>query len=651
MKNTPQLSKMKTLILKRFSGKRSNCSPTRPILKNQTKYNSTSVTLLSKGPRGWCLLPLLGFVTFQQSVSGQVMEKMWDTAAVQQEQNGPDTKWFRDAKFGLFIHWGLYSTLGNEWKGKNYYGSGEWIMNRAKIPAAEYAKLAAKFNPVDFNATAWATFAKNAGIKYLVITAKHHEGFAMFNSKASDFNIVKATPYKKDLMKALSDATRAAGIKFGFYYSQFVDWHEPNGGGNSWDFDTKKKDYALYYKQKAIPQLKELLTGYGPLGLIWFDLPGGLTKDATKSLVDSLHALQPSALFSSRVGQGLGDYKDFGDSEVPDAPIDGPWEAIFTHNNSWGYVANDMDFKTPKEIIQLLAEVASKGGNLMLNVGPDGKGNIPAYSKKYLLKTGEWLQKNGESIYGTTYGFVPGQPWGVTTAKPGKLFLHVFTRPDNNVLLVPGFTPKIKKVYTLIGHQALVFDKKGADLLIHLDNNKKQSNTAASDDQVLVVEYEGAAPAYPKNAPITVSPQFDHTDIGAVHAKMKGNAKVKSITYSHYWGDWKHTSCVIDMKNQTDAADFTLRITEKGDYKIVLVYACPKEDADQEGIVNFNGQDYLFRSIRTGAYDSHHPLMFISQDIAVTTITTPGDYHLTIKPRQEGNELLKLQKVVIVPVK
>ncbi|MBU5819105.1 alpha-L-fucosidase, partial [Acinetobacter baumannii] len=157
----------------------------------------------------------------------------------------------------------------------------------------------------------------------MVITAKHHEGFAMYDSKVSDFTIVKASPYRKDPMKALAAATGKRGIKFGFYYSQFVDWHEPNGGRNTWDFDESKKNYQLYYQQKAIPQLKELLTGYGPLGIVWFDLPGGLSKEETRQLVDSLHALQPQSLFSSRVGQGMGDYKDFGDSEVPPVPIQG----------------------------------------------------------------------------------------------------------------------------------------------------------------------------------------------------------------------------------------------------------------------------------------------------------------------------------------
>ncbi|HEX5554184.1 MAG TPA: alpha-L-fucosidase, partial [Chitinophagaceae bacterium] len=365
------------------------------------------------------------------------------------QKKGPDLTWFRNAKFGMFIHWGLYSELAGRWKGHDYFGSGEWIMNRAKIPAAEYAAQAKKFNPVDFNATGWAQIAKASGIRYMVITAKHHEGFAMFDSKVSRFNIVDATPYKKDPMKVLSAACRKAGIKFGFYYSQFLDWHEPNGGGNNWDFKKKDKNYQEYYHRKAIPQLKELLTGYGPLGIVWFDMPGGLDKEQTLQMIDSLRLLQPDCLFSSRVGHGLGDYRDFGDSEVPTVPVKEAWEAIFTDNDTWGYIAKDKNFKSSEDIIHLLANVASKGGNLMLNVGPDGKGRFPPDEVKYLLKTGNWLKKYGESIYGTTYGLIPPQPWGVTTSKPGKLYLHIFQAPNDGMLHVPFITATVTHVRLL----------------------------------------------------------------------------------------------------------------------------------------------------------------------------------------------------------
>ncbi len=227
------------------------------------------------------LVSLLGAV-----LAANAQDEMWDKTASGRQH--PNIQWFKEAKFGMFIHWGLYSKLGGVWNNKRYYGSGEWLMNQAKVPGRCICCGSRRsFNPVNFNADEWAVLAKEAGIRYMVITAKHHEGFAMYDSKVSDFTIVRSTPYKKDPMKALAEATRKRGIQFGFYYSQFLDWHEPNGGGNRWDFDESKKDYQRYYREKSIPQLKELLTGYGPLGIVWFDMPGGLTKQQTQQLVDT----------------------------------------------------------------------------------------------------------------------------------------------------------------------------------------------------------------------------------------------------------------------------------------------------------------------------------------------------------------------------
>lgn len=571
-------------------------------------------------------------------------DEMWDKSASGRQH--PNIQWFKEAKFGMFIHWGLYSKLGGVWNNKRYYGSGEWLMNQAKVPADVYAAQAASFNPVNFNADEWASLAKDAGIRYMVITAKHHEGFAMYDSKVSDFTIVRSTPYKKDPMKALAEATRKRGIQFGFYYSQFLDWHEPNGGGNRWDFDESKKDYQRYYREKSIPQLKELLTGYGPLGIVWFDMPGGLTKQQTQQLVDSLRVLQPASLFSSRVGQGLGDYRDFGDSEVPPAPINEVWESIYTHNDSWGYIEHDMNFKSSHEIIRLLANVASKGGNLMLNIGPDGKGNIPYYSVQFLKATGKWLQQNGESIYGTTYGFIPAQPWGVTTAKPGKLYLHVLDRPADGELLLPACAVTINKVYTLVGKRVLSFTKKGTDVVVNA-----AGIDAHSPNTVLVVEYKGNAPVYDTTAPVTVSAQFPVNTIEAVHAKTTDSARVKSLTYSHYFGDWKHTVCVTNMMGPGDEASFNIRITDAADYKVILEYACNAESARQEGSVLVNGAAYLFRTLRSSEFDKSSPLMFIQHAVAITTIGKPGLYTITVKPLQQGKELFKLKSVRLEPIR
>lgn len=582
--------------------------------------------------------------TWIVAAQAQDMENSWDKNISRNEH--PNIQWFKDAKFGLFIHWGLYSKLGGVWMDKNYYGSGEWIMNVAKANADAYAEEAANMDLSDYNPEEWAMLAKKAGIKYVVITAKHHEGFTMYDSKVSDFTIVKSTKYGKDPMLPLSQKIREQGIEFGFYYSQFLDWHEPNGGGNRWDFDESKKDYQEYYSRKAIPQLKELLSNYGPLGTIWFDMPGGLTYEQTKSLVDTLRKIQPNCLFSSRVGQGLGDYRDFGDSEVPGRPIHGAWESIYTHNDSWGFIAHDKNFKSPKEIIQLLAEVASKGGNLMLNVGPDGKGAIPAYSRKYLLEVGKWLDRFGDGIYKTTYGFIPRQPWGVTTSKPGKLYLHIFDLPENHQILVPGMNVDIQHVYQLDSGEKLSWNKNNDDLTVTLPVLTDSRNT------VVVVEYAGVLTDKYDQLPVTVSAQYRLNKLLPNDATREGAATIKSITHSDYFGNWKHTTCLTEMKKPEDVVHFNLRFTDPGDYKIMLSYNCEVENSRQEGVIEFNKQRYLFQTVRTGGkYTNKEPLMFHNHHIAIVTVTEPGVYSLKIYPLKEGKELFKLQSIQIDAIK
>ncbi len=227
-------------------------------------------------------------------------------------------EWFHEAKYGLFIHWGLYAAPAGQWKGKRIPGIGEWIMNRAQIPVKEYELLARTFNPVKFNAEEWVQLAKDAGMKYIVITAKHHDGFALYDSKVSSWDIVDATPFKRDVLKELAAACAKHGMRLGFYYSQAQDWHEPNGAGNTWDFlaDETKKDFDQYLRDKAEPQVRELLTDYGPVALIWFDTPRLMTTARAQRFVDLLRSLQPNTLIDGRLGMA-GDYVTTGDNVVP----------------------------------------------------------------------------------------------------------------------------------------------------------------------------------------------------------------------------------------------------------------------------------------------------------------------------------------------
>ena len=415
-------------------------------------------------------------------------------------------EWFREAKYGLFIHWGLYAIPAGEWNGKRSLGIGEWIMNRLTIPVKDYEKLSSRFNPVKFNADEWVRLAKDAGMKYIVITSKHHDGFAMFKSNASAYNIVDATPFKRDVLKELADAAARQGIRLGFYYSQSQDWHEPNGAGNTWDFGPDdKKDYDQYLRSKAEPQVKELLTGYGPVALIWFDTPRMMTGDRAQRFAAIVRQLQPATLIDGRLGTE-GDYRSTGDNVIPPQASTDAWEVPATINHTWGYRTDDTDWKSPGQITFKLVDIVSKGGNYLLNVGPTAEGLIPQASQDILRTVGKWLQVNGEAVYGagpTPFGEELGEPsvrgakdirgdalvyqqiqWRVTT-KPGKLYFTFFDEPRAPFQL-PQMRNAAKRAYRLAD---------GAPVEMKTENGRTALNVPRPilDPMatVVVVEYEG----------------------------------------------------------------------------------------------------------------------------------------------------------------
>lgn len=350
----------------------------------------------------------------------------------------PRLDWWRDAKFGLFIHWGLYAIPAGVWKGTPIPGIGEWIMRFARIPVAEYEKLAGQFNPVAFNAAEWVSLARRAGQKYIVITSKHHDGFCMFQTAQTRYNIVDATPFGRDPLKELAAECQKQGIKLGFYYSQTQDWHHPDGHGNDWDFDEAKKDFDGYIEHYVKAQVRELLTNYGPVALIWFDTPMIIKPEQSASLVELCHTLQPDCLVCGRVGNELGDYASAGDNKIPKTAVDVDWETPATINDTWGYKQDDHNWKSTSDLLHKLVDIVSKGGNYLLNVGPTAEGIIPQPSVERLLAMGEWLAVNGEAIYGTRPGPIQGVEWCRSTARPGKLYVHVFDWPRNGELHLSG---------------------------------------------------------------------------------------------------------------------------------------------------------------------------------------------------------------------
>lgn len=328
--------------------------------------------------------------------------------------------WFRDARFGLFLHWGLYSLPAGEWEGKRMEYIGEWLMSRYRIPIHEYEALATRFDPSRFDADAWARLARRAGMRYVVFTAKHHDGFAMYHSRRDRYNIVDAAPFGRDPLRELADACAAHGLGLGIYYSQSLDWHEEGGGApppgtpdnhgmswdNDWDFPAGVSDeqFASYFERKARPQIEELLTGYGPLSVFWFDTPFTITADQCRILWRLVRKHQPRCLVNTRLGHGAGDIHSFGDNQLPSsAPAEraGVAETAATLNDTWGYKHFDHNWKTPEETLRTLLALASRDVNYLLNIGPTGEGEFPAPAVRVLETLGDWMAVNGAAIHGT----------------------------------------------------------------------------------------------------------------------------------------------------------------------------------------------------------------------------------------------------------
>jgi alpha-L-fucosidase len=559
-------------------------------------------------------------------------------------------EWFREARFGMFIHWGLYAVPAGEWKGKLIPGLGEWIMNRAKIPAKEYELLAPRFNPVKFNADEIVRIARDAGMKYIVITSKHHDGFAMYQSKASKYNIVDATPFKRDPLKELAEAAQKAGIKLGFYYSQTQDWYEPDAVGNDWDYpDESKKNFAKYLEEKVKPQVTEILTNYGPIGLIWFDTPRNITKEHSQQLVDLVHKIQPNTLVSGRVGHGLGDYDSAGDNQITMGNARRIWETPVTINDTWGFKRDDTNWKPVPILIRQLVQVISQGGNYLLNIGPTAEGVVPQPSVERLEQVGTWLKVNNDSVYGAGPSPFPYElPWGIITTKPRKLYLHVFDWPGNQLVLY-GLRTRVKSASLLADKSKLKFEQKSdASMDHHRLTIALPAVAPDKNDSVIALELDGDVQVdtelMQQPGDVVTLPAF----LSKVHTSGESGLRFDTRGVAERW------------VNKDEWLEWDFKITKPGDFDVVIVTSEQKYGRDWEGghVVSVDVAGARIRgtvenqSKEVVAANPYWP--YVISKLGRVTIGKPGRYMAALRPeviKAEKKLGLTLVSVRLVPVR
>jgi len=590
------------------------------------------------------LLALLGFVLVLYSCTNRksTAQKEWvDPLNETVEQRDARMEWWRAARFGLFIHWGVYSVPAGTYEGKQIAGIGEWILRNAKIPVAEYKSYAQDFNPVNYDPKAWVKMAKDAGMKYIVITSKHHDGFALFDSNVSDWDIADASPYGKDLLKPLVKEAKKEGLKIGFYYSQAQDWTHPGGAksgykeGEYWD-EAHAGSFDEYLKEIAYPQVKEILTDYD-IDILWWDTPRWMNKERAE-LLRPLISLRPGLITNNRLGGGYKGDSDTPEQHVPATGIEGrDWEVCMTMNHTWGYKSYDEDWKSTEDLLHKLIDIASKGGNFLLNIGPKPDGTIPQASIDRLAEIGSWMNINSESIYGTAASPFRRPWWGRCTRKElengdTRLYLQVFDWPEDKYLFVPVNNQAVQ-CYSLSGNEEMFEVEKAEEGLV-----VRLTGEAADEISTVVVLDIKGSPDVPnqnitqnETGALILSPeQSDLENRGYVssnHAKLIRDTELSYIT-------WKETRTWME---------WPLEISADNVFDIYVTIATTS--ADNRIIIEVGEEKKEFQLPDTKGLDSF-------QEVRIGTINIPGGTStLTVKGDKDKWQECYISNIELRPAK
>lgn len=537
-------------------------------------------------------------------------------------------RWWRDAKFGMFIHWGVYAVPAGTYQGERIGGIGEWIMRNAQIPVDEYRGYARRFNPTEYDPEAWAKLAKEAGMRYVVITSKHHDGFALYDSDVTEWDVADATPYGKGLLQPLAEAVRGEGLKFGLYYSQAQDWTHPGGAkagldeGEGWD-EEHQGSFDEYLERIALPQSKEILTRFRP-DVLWWDTPVWMNERRAAPL-HALLADHPGIITNNRLGGG---YE--GDTETPEQHIPATgfdqrdWETCMTMNDTWGFKSYDDNWKSTETLVHNLVDIVSKGGNYLLNVGPTAQGEIPQPSIERLREIGAWMDKNGEAIYATTASPCRRPAWGRITRKGDRLFLHVFDWPSSGRLVAP-IKVDVESCRLLV-EPSRAFETASSDdgLVVKLTGE-------AVDPMVTVVELRISGE--PTEVVQRVKPDANgRLVLSAGEAHIDGRAQVEEIGGRMNIGYW------------TDASDrvrWRCVIPEAGAYQVTAEVAGPARSMVQ---IDAGGERRVQAIAPTGSYQE-----FATQDLGELRVAQAGETTVEVRPVRDMWNAINLRSVTLTP--